>query len=68
MKDKTLANTKVLEDNAEIISVMDSGGQYQIIIGTHVDKVYRELEKVVGSTKTGTISDEDKQTKEALKK
>lgn len=67
LKDKTLANTKVLEDNAEIISVMDSGGQYQIIIGTHVDKVYRELEKVVGSTKTGTISDENKQTKEALK-
>ena len=67
LKDKSLADTAALENHDGILSVMDSGGQYQIIIGTHVDKVYRELETILGASVNSSISLEDQQTKAQLK-
>lgn len=43
LKNINLSNTKFLEECEGIISVIQSGGQYQIVIGSHVHDVYLEL-------------------------
>lgn len=43
LKDESIANTPVLSDVEGIITVIQSGGQYQIVIGNHVDDVYQEF-------------------------
>ena len=37
------ADTAALKQTAGIITVIESGGQYQVVIGTHVDEVYQQL-------------------------
>lgn len=46
LKDESKANTDVLSNNEKIISVLKSGGQYQIVIGTSVGDVYEELRNI----------------------
>lgn len=43
LKDRNKANTDALKENAGVIMVVESGGQYQVVIGNHVAEVYREL-------------------------
>jgi len=43
LMDKKLANKKAIEDLPEVIQVMEVGGQYQLVIGSDVYEVYREL-------------------------
>ncbi|HWJ77776.1 MAG TPA: PTS transporter subunit EIIB, partial [Niallia sp.] len=43
LMDKKLANKKAIEDLPEVIQVMEIGGQYQLVIGSDVYEVYREL-------------------------
>lgn len=43
LKDEDKANTDVLKDNDEIVTVMKSGGQYQVVIGNHVPDVYKAV-------------------------
>lgn len=40
LKDESKANTEVLKATEGIVTVMQSGGQYQIVIGNHVPQVY----------------------------
>lgn len=40
LKDESKANTEVLKATDGIVTVMKSGGQYQIVIGNHVPDVY----------------------------
>lgn len=40
LKDESKANTDVLKSTDGIVTVMQSGGQYQIVIGNHVPDVY----------------------------
>lgn len=40
LKDESKANTEVLKSTEGIVTVMQSGGQYQIVIGNHVPQVY----------------------------
>lgn len=40
LKDESKANTEVLKATEGIVTVMKSGGQYQIVIGNHVPDVY----------------------------
>lgn len=40
LKDESKANTDVLKATDGIVTVMQSGGQYQIVIGNHVPDVY----------------------------
>ena len=47
LKDSSKANTNILNDTEGVISVVEKGGQYQIIIGTEVNKVYSELENMI---------------------
>jgi len=43
LKDEGRADTTMLEKLDGIIAVIQSGGQYQVVIGNHVDSVYKEL-------------------------
>ena len=40
LKDETKANTDVLKDTDGIVTVIQAGGQYQVVIGNHVSEVY----------------------------
>lgn len=40
LKDESKANTEVLKATDGIVTVMQSGGQYQVVIGNHVPQVY----------------------------
>lgn len=53
LKDKEQAQTKELEKLPGVISVVDSGGQYQVVIGNEVQTAFREIQKETG---TGTSS------------
>lgn len=40
LKDESLANTEVLKNMNGVVTVVKSGGQYQVVIGNHVPDVY----------------------------
>ena len=40
LKDESKANTEVLKNTDGIVTVMQSGGQYQVVIGNHVPDVF----------------------------
>lgn len=48
LKDETKANTDVLNHMDGVMKIIQTGGQYQVVIGTHVDDVYRELLEIGG--------------------
>ncbi|MFR4956842.1 beta-glucoside-specific PTS transporter subunit IIABC [Enterococcus gallinarum] len=43
LKDEEKADTNRLNQDGDVIQVVQSGGQYQVVIGSHVSDVYREL-------------------------
>ncbi|MGX8790393.1 beta-glucoside-specific PTS transporter subunit IIABC [Oceanobacillus oncorhynchi] len=45
LRDNKKANKQVLEEMDGILSVVQSGGQYQVVIGPHVSEVYKEVAK-----------------------
>ncbi|SEO06844.1 PTS system, beta-glucosides-specific IIC component [Amphibacillus marinus] len=48
LKDESKANTDVLKNMDGVVTVMQSGGQYQVVIGNHVSDVYRAVVEVGG--------------------
>ena len=45
LRDESVANTEKLKNTSGILGVVQSGGQYQIIIGSEVGKVYDPINK-----------------------
>ena len=43
LKDESIANTDVLKSTNGIVTVIKSGGQYQVVIGNHVPDVYKAV-------------------------
>jgi beta-glucoside PTS system EIICBA component len=43
LKDEGKANTDVLKNMEGVVTVMKSGGQYQVVIGNHVPDVYKAV-------------------------
>lgn len=43
LKDEDKADTQKLNQDPDVIQVVRSGGQYQVVIGSHVSDVYKEL-------------------------
>ncbi|MGV7115923.1 beta-glucoside-specific PTS transporter subunit IIABC [Paenibacillus kyungheensis] len=61
LKDESKANTDVLKNMDGVVTVIQSGGQYQVVIGNHVPDVYAEVNAVGGfqaDTAQDTSSDE----------
>ncbi|WP_054743613.1 beta-glucoside-specific PTS transporter subunit IIABC [Cellulosilyticum ruminicola] len=48
LKDESKANTDVLKKMNGVVTVVKSGGQYQVVIGNHVPEVYADVVKVAG--------------------
>jgi PTS system beta-glucosides-specific IIC component len=43
LKDDTKANDAVLKATDGVVTVMQAGGQYQVVVGEHVPDVYEEV-------------------------
>ena len=48
LKDEGKANTEALKANPGVVTVMQSGGQYQVVIGNHVPDVYADVIELPG--------------------
>ncbi|MFT4105262.1 MAG: beta-glucoside-specific PTS transporter subunit IIABC [Lacrimispora sp.] len=48
LKDESKANTDILKSTDGIVTVMKSGGQYQVVIGNHVPDVYAVVCQIGG--------------------
>ncbi|MFS0924606.1 beta-glucoside-specific PTS transporter subunit IIABC [Enterococcus casseliflavus] len=48
LKDYNQVSAKDLEKETDVIGIANTGGQFQIIIGPNVDKVYEEVKKELG--------------------
>ncbi|WYP26442.1 beta-glucoside-specific PTS transporter subunit IIABC [Alkalihalobacillus sp. FSL W8-0930] len=48
LKDESKAQTEVLKNMDGIVTVMKSGGQYQVVIGNHVPDVYKAVTLIGG--------------------
>lgn len=48
LKDVSKANDEVLKNMDGVVTVMKSGGQYQVVIGNHVPDVYAEVMPLLG--------------------
>lgn len=48
LKDESIAKTDELNDHPGVIKVMKNNGQYQVVIGSHVSEVYKELVAMAG--------------------
>lgn len=57
LKDDGKANTDVLKKTAGVLSVVNAGGQYQIVIGPDVPVVYQEVVALGGFEAAGAIQD-----------
>lgn len=68
LKDESRAKDEVLKNMDGIVTVMKSGGQYQVVIGNHVPEVYEEVlpmlgmedgkEEKAGDKKSGSLFDQ----------
>ncbi|WP_276900893.1 beta-glucoside-specific PTS transporter subunit IIABC [Blautia hydrogenotrophica] len=58
LKDESKANDEVLKDMEGVVTVMRSGGQYQVVIGNHVPEVYADVMPLLG-LEEGEASQED---------
>ncbi|AGV73357.1 beta-glucoside-specific PTS transporter subunit IIABC [Lactococcus cremoris] len=48
LKDDKQANTEVLKNMDGVVTVMQAGGQYQVVIGNHVPDVRADVDTVIG--------------------
>lgn len=51
LADKSKANKKAIEELEGVMTVVESGGQFQVVIGTAVADVYKEIVKYAGLNK-----------------
>lgn len=51
LKDKSKANTAKLQKTDGVITVKESGGQYQVVVGNNVPEVFAEIGKISNITK-----------------
>lgn len=60
LKDESIANDDVLKNMRDIVTVMKSGGQYQVVIGNHVEAVYKDVVEIIDLDNLNTSSETKK--------
>lgn len=60
LKDEGKANTEALKEVPGVVTVVQSGGQYQVVIGNHVPDVYKEFIEVAGLSAEAEVPKEKK--------
>jgi len=63
LKDHSKADSAGLKNNPDVIMVVESGGQYQVVIGNHVSEVYQAL---LATSGMGEQQDSPSADKESL--
>lgn len=58
LKDESLANDEILKNMDGVVTVMKSGGQYQVVIGNHVAHVYDEVVQYAGISSDSATDDD----------
>lgn len=58
LKDEAKANTEVLKNMDGVVTVIKSGGQYQVVIGNHVPDVYDDVVTIGGFQESSEVSGE----------
>lgn len=59
LKDESIAKTEEIKKMDGVVTVMQSGGQYQVVIGTHVPEVFAEVLKVGGLSTDDSMDTSD---------
>lgn len=68
LKDRKRTNKEALQNMNGVLSVVESGGQYQVVIGNHVGDVYKEITKQVDLNEAPASSNEGGEKVGALSK
>ncbi|NQQ32200.1 PTS transporter subunit EIIC [Streptococcus suis] len=55
LKDESKADTDYLKAREGVVTVVQAGGQYQVVIGNHVPDVYAAVQKVAGISGDGSL-------------
>lgn len=58
LRDEAKADTDYLKRREGIVTVVQSGGQYQVVIGNHVIDVYNDVVKVLGGSEVNEEQEE----------
>ncbi|MFP9230622.1 PTS beta-glucoside transporter subunit IIABC [Pectobacterium cacticida] len=66
LKDRWKADAAALKQNSGVIMVVESGGQFQVVIGNHVGDVYQDLLRVAGMGENTATEATANSTKENL--
>jgi PTS system beta-glucosides-specific IIC component len=61
LKDESKADTEYLKNRDGVVTVMQAGGQYQVVIGNHVPEVYEEVVRVGHLEDGGEVPADDEQ-------
>ena len=61
LKDESKANDEAIEKIDGVLSLIKKGGQYQVVIGTHIHDVYLDLCKIAKITDVETNDEEKKE-------
>ncbi|MDY0406727.1 beta-glucoside-specific PTS transporter subunit IIABC [Virgibacillus sp. 179-BFC.A HS] len=59
LKDESKAQTEVLKNMDGVVTVMKSGGQYQVVIGNHVPDVYNAVVEIGGFNAERPVDTDD---------
>lgn len=60
LKDESKAKDDVLKAMEGVVTVMKSGGQYQVVIGNHVPEVFEDVMELIGLQEGGSSGKEEK--------
>lgn len=66
LKESKKANAEQLKQSPEVITVVESGGQFQVVIGNHVNEVFNVVNQLVDTT-SNSINQPQKTEKKAVK-
>ncbi|KAA9001250.1 PTS beta-glucoside transporter subunit IIABC [Affinibrenneria salicis] len=64
LKDSQKANAEALKANPGVIMVVESGGQFQVVVGNHVSDVFRDFLSVAGMSENDNSTGGDAKKKE----
>ena len=59
LKDESKANDEIIKDMDGVVTVMKSGGQYQVVIGNHVPEVYADVMPLIDLEEDSTDKEDD---------
>lgn len=66
LKDESIANDEVLKGMDGVVTVMKSGGQYQVVIGNAVADVYAEVSKTIDLNEESATTEKAEKPKNIL--